>query len=185
MLIAPRTEPYERHYRIRLPPWRIWRAVQLLAHCSITGTLGPRAVSAECCIKRCSPWPAPFSPQSPPKIALLCSSASSIVWRGPTPLERARPPCGLAPSRTGLVPFRAEALQRSPGSRACCFSACAGSPTTQDRLLARDYRETAVVPSSIRKESASWFCVFRSSIARPTDTPVYASSGISRCHLQD
>jgi hypothetical protein len=65
-----------------------------------------------------------------------------------TPPKRTRPPCGFAPSRTGLVPFRAEALQRSPGSRACCFSACAGSSTTQDRLLARDYRETAVVPSS-------------------------------------
>src|SRR5271163_1616520 len=37
----------------------------------------------------------------------------------------------------------------------------------------------------IRRESASWFCVFRSSIARPTDTPVYASSNTSRCHLQD
>src|SRR6267142_3157955 len=37
----------------------------------------------------------------------------------------------------------------------------------------------------IRRESASWFCVFRSSIARPTDAPVYASSDISRCHLQD
>src|SRR5580693_5865323 len=37
----------------------------------------------------------------------------------------------------------------------------------------------------IRRESASWFCVFRSSIARPTDTPVYASSDISRCHPQD
>src|ERR1700685_2614064 len=34
--------------------------------------------------------------------------------------------------------LRAEALQRSPGSRACCFSACAGSKTTQDRWLARD-----------------------------------------------
>jgi hypothetical protein len=32
----------------------------------------------------------------------------------------------------------------------------------------------------IRRESAPWFCVFRSSIARPTDTPVYASSDISR-----
>jgi hypothetical protein len=32
---------------------------------------------------------------------------------------------------------------------------------------------------SIRNESASWFCVFRSSTARPTDTPVYASSDIS------
>src|SRR5215469_15117579 len=57
----------------------------------------------------------------------------------------------LAPSRTGLVPLQAEALQRSPGSRACCFSACAGSPTTQDRLIARVYRRSAVVPSSIRK----------------------------------
>jgi hypothetical protein len=120
----------------------------LLAHPSIPGTLSLRSVSDECGVERCSPWPAPFSPQAPPKIALLCSSGSSIVWRGPTPLERARPPCGFGPSRTGLVPFRAEALQRSPGSRACCFSACAGSPTTQDRLLARVYRDTAVLPSS-------------------------------------
>jgi hypothetical protein len=37
----------------------------------------------------------------------------------------------------------------------------------------------------IRRESASWFCVFRSSIARPADTPVYASSDISRCRPQD
>src|SRR5580658_6457712 len=50
----------------------------------------PRAVSGECWMERCSPWPAPFSPQAPPKIALLCSSGSSIVWRGPTPPERAR-----------------------------------------------------------------------------------------------
>ncbi len=99
-------------------------------------------------VERCSPWPAPFSPQAPPKIAPLCSSGSSIVWCGPTPLERARPPSGFALSRTGLIPFRVEALQRSPGSRACCFSACAGSQTTQGRLLARDYRETAVLPSS-------------------------------------
>ena len=99
-------------------------------------------------MERCSPWPAPFSPQAPPKITLLCSSGSSIVWCGPTPPERACLPCGLAPSRTGLLPFRAEALQRSPGSRACRFSACAGPQTTQDQLLARDYRETVVMPSS-------------------------------------
>jgi hypothetical protein len=156
-----------------------------LAHRSILGTLYPRTVSSECWTERCSPWPAPFSPQAPPKIALLGSSGSSIVWCGPTPPERARLPCGFAPSQTGLVPLRVEALQRSPGSRACCFSACAGSKTTQHRLLARVYRESAVVPSSIRKESASWFCVFRSSIARPTDTPVYASRVISRCLLQN
>jgi hypothetical protein len=37
-------------------------------------------------------------------------------------------------------PVWVEAFHRSPGSRASCFSACAGSPTTQDRLLARVYR---------------------------------------------
>ena len=121
---------------------------RLLAHRAILGTLTSPLCVGLCQIERCSPWPAPFSPQTPPKIALLCSSGSSIVGRGPPPPERARPPCGFAPSRTGLVPLRAEALQRSPGSRACCFSACAGSTTTQDRLLARDYRVTAVLPSS-------------------------------------
>jgi len=130
------------------PTLEDWRAVLLLAHRAILGTLDPRTASGGCWVERYSPWPAPFSPQAPPKIALLCSSGSSILWRGPTPPERTRPPCGFAPSRTGLVPFRAEALQRSPGSRACCFSACAGSKTTQDRLLARDYRDTAVLPSS-------------------------------------
>jgi hypothetical protein len=134
-----RTEPYERHYRIRLPPRTIGEeccyshTAQSWEHSSHPGT-----VSGGCWVERCSPWPAPFSPQAPPKIALLCSSGSSILWRGPTPPERARPPCGFGPSRTGLVPVRVEALQRSPGSRACCFSACAGSKTTQDRLLARD-----------------------------------------------
>jgi len=136
-------------------------------------------------LNKCSPWPAPFSPQPPPKIPLLCSVGSSIVWRGPTPPERARPPCGFGPSRTVLLPFRVEALQRSPGSRACCFSACAGSSTTQDRLIARVYRGSAVVPSSIRKRVGVLIFVFRSSIARPTDTPVYASSVISRCLPQD
>ena len=120
------------------PTLEDWRVVLLLAHRSSPGTLVPRAVSGiGVGVERCSPWPAPFSPQAPPKIALLCSSGSSIVWCGPTPPERACLPCGFAPSQPGLVPFRAEALQRSPGSRACCFSACTGSPTTQDRLLAR------------------------------------------------
>jgi len=136
-------------------------------------------------MKRCSPWPAPFSPQAPPKIALLCSSGSSILWRGPTPLERACLPCGFAPSQTGLAPLRAEALQRSPGSRACCFSACAGSKTTQDRWLARVYREPSWCLPPSGESRHPKFCVFRSSIARPTDTPVYASSDISRCHPQD
>ena len=42
---------------------------------------------------------------------------------------------------------RTETLQRSPGSRACCFSACAGSQTTQGRLTTRDLTQPAVLPS--------------------------------------
>jgi hypothetical protein len=67
--------------------------------------------------------------------------ASLFVWfidsiaRSDSP-ERTRPPCGFVTSRTGLLPVRAEALQGSPGYGACCFSACAGSQNTQDRLLA-------------------------------------------------
>ena len=121
-------------------------------------------------LRSVSPWPAPFSPQVPPKFAALCSSGSSIVWCGTTPPQLARPPSGFRPSRTGLVPFRAEALRRSPGSRACRFSAYAGSETTQDRRLARDYRETLVWPSSNQERVGVLVCVFRSSIARPTDT---------------
>ena len=47
--------------------------------------------------------------------------------------DSSSPPFGLAPARTGLDLDWIEALWRSPGSRACCFSACAGSTTTQDR----------------------------------------------------
>ena len=44
----------------------------------------------------------------------------------------------------------------------------------------------AVLPSSLPERSRHPVpSAFRSSIARPTDTPVYASSGTSRCHLQD
>ena len=40
---------------------------------SVEHSIHPRTVSGWCWVERCSPWPAPFSPQSPPKIALLCS----------------------------------------------------------------------------------------------------------------
>ena len=43
-LIAPRTDPYKRHYRIRLPLWRM-RAKLPLAHGFIPRTLSSRAVS--------------------------------------------------------------------------------------------------------------------------------------------
>ena len=41
----------------------------------------------------------------------------------------------LSPSRTGLL---AQTPRRPPGSRACCFSTCMGSPTTPGRRPTRD-----------------------------------------------
>jgi hypothetical protein len=46
-----------------------------------------------------------FPPQPPPRVAPLCSAASSVLHGSPTPPSRARPHYGSAPSRTGL-PFR-------------------------------------------------------------------------------
>ncbi len=85
-------------------------------------------------MQRCSPRSAPFPPQPPPKVAPLCSAGSSVLRRSPTSPERSRPHFGLWPLRTGLA-LLAKTSRRSPGSRACCFSACAGSQTTQDLAI--------------------------------------------------
>ena len=65
-------------------------------------------------------------------------AAQHTLRRSPTSPARARPPFGLWPSRTGLDPLT-KTYRRSPGSRACCFSACAGSkdyagPNSYSRL---------------------------------------------------
>src|SRR3984893_4839769 len=85
-------------------------------------------------MERCSPRSVPFPPQPPPKVALLCSAGSLVLRHSPTSPVRSRPPLGLWPSRTGLD-LLTKTCRRSPGSRACCFSACAGSQTTQDRAI--------------------------------------------------
>ena len=105
-------------------------------------------------IERCSPQSVPFPPQSPPRVAPPCSAGSQVVRHSPTSPARAYPPFGLWPSRTGLD-LATEAYWRSPGSRACCFSACAGSQTTQDRSNHSRFSVVAVLPSSTRTESAS------------------------------
>jgi len=51
-------------------------------------------------------------------------AAQRTLQRSPTAPERSRPPFGLWPLRTGLA---AKTSKSSLGSRACCFSACAGS----------------------------------------------------------
>jgi hypothetical protein len=109
--------------------------VLLAAHRAIPGTCAARSVSDACGIERCSPQSVPFPPRPPPKAAALRCSAGSLVLRlSPTSPVRSCPPCGLWPSRTGLGRLT-KTYRRSPGSRACCFSACAGSQTTQDRTI--------------------------------------------------
>src|SRR4051794_18263109 len=97
-------------------------------------------------------------------------AAQRTLRSDPTPPARTCPQYGIKPFQTGLSVRQAR--WRSPGSRACCFSACAGSQTTQGQLAARDSatsrvafpaRETVGVPGSI---------LFRSSIARGPPMPL-------------
>src|SRR5215471_8139986 len=124
-----------------------------------------RSVSGTCEIERCSPQSASFPPQPPQRVTLRCSVGSLVLRRSPTSPERSCPPFGLWPSRTGLD-LSVETSRRSLGSRACCFSACAGSSTTQDRSirsrLARLSYCLPPVPEGSRHPDPSHF---RSSIA--------------------
>src|SRR5271169_1380694 len=79
----------------------------------------------------------PFLPNLRGRFPSLVRLVHRVVRHSPTSPARACPPCGLWPSRTGLDP-QTKACWRSPGSRACCFSACAGSQTTQDCQSTRD-----------------------------------------------
>src|SRR5580692_9859953 len=114
----------------------------------------------------------------------LVRLARRYYKHSPTSPARACPHCGLWPSRTGLD-RQTKACWRSPGSRACCFSACAGSQTTQDPTATRDCA-AAVLPSSYSEWSRHPdLRAFRSSIAPPTDASVSASRNTSRSTLQD
>jgi len=121
----PRTDPYVRVYAYG--SYHGSMAAKLLAaHRPFPGTCGSRSVSGACGIERCSPRPVPFPPQPPQKVSLPCSAGSQVLRHSPTSPARACPPFGLWPSRTGLD-CQTKACWRSPGSRACCFLACAGS----------------------------------------------------------
>src|SRR5260370_7548915 len=85
-------------------------------------------------MEQCSPQSVPFPSRPPRKVALRCSAGSLVLRHSPTSPVRSCPQFGLWPSRTGLA-LLAKACGRYPGSRACCFSACAGSKTTQDLTI--------------------------------------------------
>ena len=103
---------------------------------------------------------------------LRCSVGSQVLRRSPTSPARACPSYGSVPSRTGLRRLP-KARWRSPGSRACCFSACAGSndyagPDDRSRVT-----QPPVLPSSYSEGSRHPdLPAFRSSITPPTDASV-------------
>src|SRR5437879_1098357 len=81
-------------------------------------------------------------------------AAQHTVRHSPTSPVRSCPQFGLWPSRTGLV-LLTKACGRYPGSRACCFSACAGSKTTQDLTIHSRFTWLSCCLPPLGKESAS------------------------------
>ena len=146
---------------------------------NLWNTQTPALCRETCQIERCSPWSTPFPHQPPRKTSPRCSAGSSVIWRSPTSPERACPPFGLSPSRTGLD-LSTKTFRRSPGSRACCFSACLGSLTTQDRTIHSRLTWLSYRLPQRRESRHPERSSFRSSIAQPTDASVYASSRTSR-----
>ena len=134
--------PNHRFTHVRLPSAhltgmsRLFRNAHDPGHWTDAASGVSRSVSGACAAERCSPSSVPFPPQPPQKVALPCSAGSQVLRHSPTSPARTCPPFGLWPSRTGLD-RQTKARWRSPGSRACCFSACAGSQTTQDRTATR------------------------------------------------
>src|SRR5262244_253060 len=85
---APRTEPYVRLSRIRLPPWVCdGKCLPYAAPAPVTRSSG--SASGTCFAGSHSPWSPPFAPPTPRRIAPLCSPASQLLWRGPTSRVRA------------------------------------------------------------------------------------------------
>jgi len=89
------------------------------------GTCASRSVSGACVMDDVLLGLRPSLPTSA-EGSLLCSAGSQVLRRSPTAPERSCPPFGLWPSRTGLA-VEAKTSRSPLGSRACCFSACAGS----------------------------------------------------------
>ena len=59
------------------------------AHCAVRSTRCPGSVSGTRSAAQCSPWSTAFPPRSPPTVARLCSSPSSVLCGRPTPHQRA------------------------------------------------------------------------------------------------
>jgi hypothetical protein len=93
-------------------------------------------------------------------------AAQRTLQSGPTPRHRSCGPFGCCLLPPDWDACRRQSMPRSPGSRACSFSACSGSTTTQGRSTARAFAAAHVAfpfcPQGRRPE-----LVLRSSIPGP------------------
>jgi hypothetical protein len=72
------------------------------------------------------------------RFARLCSAGSSVLQSGPTPRHRSCGPFGFCLLAPDCSAPRGQSLPRSPGSRACSFSACTqGRPTARASAAGR------------------------------------------------
>ena len=140
--------------------------------------------SGACAMERCSPPAAPFPPRPPQEVSSLVRSVHRYYGtvRLLQHVHVRRSVYGL---RGPAFTYSRRRVWRSPGSRACCFLACAGSQTTQDRTATRD-NAAAVLPSSYSEGVGILiYRLFEAQSLRPPMPPAYASKLTSRWVPQD
>jgi len=102
-------------------------AWQLRARGPAPGSLDPGSASGACFVGPRFPWSPALAPPTPPPVARLCSSASSLPCRSRTSLDRASAASAPAfPLRTIRPQQHLCPIQRSPGSRARSVRTCQG-----------------------------------------------------------
>src|SRR5439155_22536209 len=97
----------------------------------------PGPVPGTCFADPYSPWPPPFAPPTPQRIAPLCSSASQLIWRSLT--SRTRTSSATAPrlpdaNQGSLLPLVRRGISRFPRNERLHMP---GSSTTPGRPGAR------------------------------------------------
>ncbi len=177
----PRTDPDERslaHPVLISDKWRSKRTAGPHTRPPL-GHAQSRSVSGTCQMEKCSPRSAAFPPHSPPTMTCLCSNDSSVLCRSVTPQRRTCGPCGLS-----LRPPSCDQLRRRH-PRGLPVLVHEVSRRVWGLRLRRTEQGLALSPLFMLP-SAHLYRVgvrvvsFRSSIAHPAYTPVYASLRPSR-----
>jgi hypothetical protein len=157
-----------------MPNWHAFASAR--AHLArLTGTeSGTRFAQAD------SPWPAPFPPPPPRPsgvVRRLPRYYGSV--RLPTPVHHRRTPLGFPMRPAANWP---QTTVGSPGSRARCFRACAGSQTARGPVAPRDLgtHQFCLPPASTASAPRTARCCgddLSRLNGRPARSPVNASRG--------